>query len=491
MSDDSKNKVDVKNAILWRVYVVMLVTILAALFVLLSIGKTQYIDGAALRAKADSIYIDMRPVEAPRGNILAADGSLLATSLPYFKLHFDTRIVKRDTFLKYADTLASCLAQYVDSRFTVGAYRERLMRAQEQGNRYFLIRKNVSYLELQRIKAFPLFNKGGQYKSGLIIEKMSKRQYPFKMLAHRTIGYIRPYIKVSPQGDTLRDERTKEPIVDTIRVGLEESFDYVLKGEDTKKPMKRIGRNIWVPLSDMSQIEPKAGKDIVTTIDVNIQDITEKALLETLQKNQADHGCAVVMEVSTGAIKAIANIGFNKARTEFWETRNYAIVEAAEPGSTFKLATMLALFEHSYVKPTDTIDLFEGKTKFYEETMEDASYHGLRKTSVAKAFEISSNVGVARLANKYYNKDKDSQQKYIDFIKGLEFDKAKLGIKGEGGSFIKSPKSQAWSGVTIPWMSIGYESYLTPLQVLNLYNTIANKGQMMQPYLVKEIHSYG
>lgn len=486
----AKPPVDVRNAILWRIYVVMLMTIVAAVVVLLQIGKVQYMDGEALREKAKSIYIAMRPVEAPRGNILAESGSLLATSLPYFQLHFDTKVVPKDTFMRYVDTLASCLARYVDNEYTIGAYRTRLKDARKAGHRYFPIRKNVGYLELEEIKKFPLFNKGGQYKSGLIIDKMSKRQYPFKMLAHRTVGYIRSYVKISQAGDTIRDARGI-PVIDTMRVGLEEAFDHILSGEETQKLMKCIGSNIWVPLTDMSEIEPRAGKDVVTTLDVNIQDITEEALLRTLKANQADHGCAIVMEVATGEIKAIANIGFNKDRSSYWETKNYAIAEAAEPGSTFKLATMMALFEHGYVKPTDNVDLNKGRIEFYDETMEDASYHGLTNTTVSKAFEISSNVGVARLANKYYNKDKESQKKYIDYLRGLQFERSKLGFSGEGSSFIKDPDYRDWSGITVPWMSIGYESYLTPLQTLNLYNTIANNGQMMKPHIVKEIRAFG
>lgn len=491
--DQTKNiakPVDVKNAILWRIYVVMLITIIAALVIILKIGKVQYLDGEELRARADSIYIALRPVEAPRGNILAESGSLLATSLPYFKLHFDTKVVPKDTFMKYVDTLAACLAKYVDNEYTIGAYRNRLKAARDAGHRYFPIRKNVGYLELEEIKKFPLFNKGGQYKSGLIVDKMSKRQYPFKMLAHRTVGYIRPYVKVTQSGDTIKDGMGI-PVIDTMRVGLEEAFDHILSGEETLKPMKCIGSNIWVPLTDMSEIEPKAGKDIVTTLDVNIQDITEEALLRTLQNNQADHGCAIVMEVATGEIKAIANIGFNKERTTYWETKNYAIAEAAEPGSTFKLATMMALFEHGYLKPTDTINLNKGQIEFYGESMEDASYHGLTQTSVRKAFELSSNVGIARLANKYYNKDKASQKKFIEYLRGLKFEMSKLGFSGEGSSFIKDPEYRDWSGITVPWMAIGYESYLTPLQTLNLYNTVANNGQMMKPHIVKEIRSFG
>lgn len=482
--------VDVKNAILWRIYVIMLLTMLAGLVIILKIGKVQYFDGEKLRAKADSIYIALRPVEAPRGNILSEDGGLLATSLPYFVLHFDTQVVPKDTFLKYVDTLAACLAKYVDNEYTVGAYRAKLKEAREAGSRYFPIRKNVGYLELEQIKKFPLFNKGGQYKSGLIVDKMSRRQYPFQMLAHRTIGYVRPIVRMTEKGDTLKDDKGI-PMMDTIKVGLEEAYDHILAGEETLKPMKYLGSQIWVPLSDMAEIEPKAGKDIVTTLDINIQDITEEALLHALQNTQADHGCAMVMEVATGELKAIANIGFNADRSHYWETKNYALSEAAEPASTFKLATMMALFEHGYIKATDTINLFKGKTLFYDETMEDASAHGFTNATINTAFELSSNVGIARLANKFYNKDKAAQQQYIDYIRSLKFEESKVGFEGEGSSYIKGPEHKDFSGITIPWMSVGYEFYLTPLQTLNLYNTVANNGQMMKPHIVKEIRSFG
>lgn len=227
--------VDVKNAILVRIYVVMFLVFLGALGILAKIGKVQYMDGERLREKAKEIYIANRPVVAPRGNILSENGRLLATSLPYFKLHFDTKVVPKDTFMRYVDTLAACLAKYVDNEYTIGAYRDRLIQAREMGHRYFLIRKNVGYLELEEIKKFPLFNKGGQYKSGLIIDKMSKRQYPFKMLAHRTIGYIRPYVKLTKEGDTLRNANGR-PIIDTLRVGLEEAYDHILSG---RRPRNR------------------------------------------------------------------------------------------------------------------------------------------------------------------------------------------------------------------------------------------------------------
>lgn len=493
-SKREKEPIDVKNAILWRIYVVMLIMGIGALVIILRVGSIQYIEGDELKAKADSMYLALRPVEAPRGNILAADGSLLATSLPYFELRMDMKIVPRDTFLHYLDTLSACLAKYIDGEYTIGAYRNRLARAYDNQNRYFLIRRNVSYLELQRILSFPLFNKGSRNENGLIIEKMSKRQYPFRMLAHRTIGYTRVH--------ETRDANNKVVVIngvtqyDTISVGLENSFEHILAGEAGERLMQRIGSNIWIPINDLSRIEPRAGKDIVTTIDINIQDVAERSLLKKLKEHDADHGCVIVMEVETGEIKAIANIGKtgtdDEGNRKYWEDYNYAIAENSEPGSTFKLATMLALFEDGYVKPSDTINLNRGKIKFYDEDLEDAMYHNLTMTTVGRAFEVSSNVGMAKLTNKYYNKTKADQNRFIGHLKNMFLDRPTgVQIKGEREPFIKTPDRKDWSGITIPWMSFGYELELSPLQQLTLYNAVANDGRMMRPQIVKEIRSYG
>ncbi len=247
-----------------------------------------------------------------------------------------------------------------------------------------------------------------------------------------------------------------------------------------------------MPVNDISKIEPRAGKDIVTTINVDIQDVTERALLKTLQENEADHGCAIVMEVATGEIKAIANIGFNEDRTQYWEDYNYAVGERVEPGSTFKLAAIMALMEDGYVKLDDTVNLNNGKWKFYDEDMEDAAYHGMYLTTIEKAFEMSSNVGIAKLTNKFYNGTIDQQKAFINRLDEFVLTKpTSVEIDGERDPFIKDPNHEDWSGISVPWMSIGYELELSPLQLLTFYNAVANQGQMMKPQIVKEIRAYG
>lgn len=469
----------------------MAIMVILALIILLRIGSIQFFEGEALRAMAAETYIDTKEVAAPRGSILAKDGSLLATSLPYFSVHMDTKTVDDELFYSLVDTLAYCLATYVDDTYTVGAYRKRLIQAKKEGNRYLLIRNNVTYPQLQLLKSFPIFNLNDPNKSGLIDKRMSKRQYPFNMLAHRTIGYKRVLQKTGPDGQAVFDE-AGDPVADTVMVGLESYFDPILSGEAGLRKMQRMSGNIWIPVNDLSEIEPRAGKDILTTIDVNIQDVAEKALLRGLRKYNGKHGCAVVMDVKTGAIRAIANIGYNSRRSQkYWEDYNYAIGEKVEPGSTFKLAAVMALLEDGYVTVDDMVNLEKGKTKFYKEEMTDASYHGLNTTTLGKAFEISSNVGIAKLTNRYYNET----GRQMDFVQRLRDMKLHLPtnieIEGEPQPYIKDVQDVDWSGISIPWMSIGYEVQVTALQLLTFYNAVANGGKMMKPYLVQEVRSYG
>jgi cell division protein FtsI (penicillin-binding protein 3) len=430
------------------------------------------VEGPYWKTKRDSAHVDLRPVKGERGSIMAKDGSLLASSLPFYEIRMDTRAgAMTDTlFYRNLDTLAACLMPWVKDRFsTKEDFKANLQSARIIGNRYYFIARGISYPELQKIKSFPLL-KLGPYKGGLIVNRLSRRSNPFKMLAFRTIGYV----------------------TDKNKVGLEESFNDVLEGESEMQLMQRVAGGYWIPLNDISDVEPKRGDDVVTTIDIDIQDIAGNALLKALKTHDAAHGCAVVMDVKTGAIRAIANIG-KDSKGRYREDYNYAVGTKSEPGSTFKLATMMALLEDGFVDLSDTIALRQGKYEFYGEEMKDASFHGLDSATVRRAFEISSNVGMAQMAfNNYETKGKRNQ-----FVKRLEqfhlHELTNIEITGEDKPYIKSPKVAAdkWSGTTIPWMAIGYEMELTPLQLLNLYNTVANGGKMMKPYLVSEIQRFG
>ena len=462
---------DVKNEVLQRAYIVLAFLMVFAGVIVFKTGQISLYEGAHWKTMGDSLYIDMRPVDAQRGSILADDGSLLATSLPFFEIRMDLNssgMSDRD-FNDNVDSLGFCLATYVNNSYTVGGMQQMLRDERAKGTRYLLIKKKATLSETERIKKFPLFNLG-RYRGGLIIERKSERKRPFKILAHRTIGYIREGIQP---------------------VGLEGYFNETLSGMAGRQAMVRVGLDTWMPLYDLKEIEPHDGKDVVTTLDVDLQDITETALMRGVRHHKAKHGCVVLMEVKTGAIKAIANVG--ESKDGYWETYNYAVGSATEPGSTFKLASIMALLEDGYVKLTDSIDLEQGVTQFYEEEMKDASFHELDTTTIRNAFEISSNVGIAKLVNHFYGRN-DRGKKFIDRLKsfGLNLPTG-IKIEGEATPYIKEAYSRDdhWSGTTLPWMSTGYELTMTPLQMLSLYNTVANDGVMMKPYLVDEIQEYG
>lgn len=462
----------IKNEVLIRVYVVLGAVLIVAGLIFAQAIKISIIEGETWREAAESRYIQTRKIQANRGNILAEDGSLLATSLPFFDVAFDPNSsgMRESDFKLYVDSLAHCLATYIDPSYTPGGYRDYLVAARKEGKQFIPIKKNVSFSEMQKIKKFPLFELG-QYQGGLIATPKYRRERPFGMLANRTIGYVR--------------ENSKP-------IGLEGYYDQELAGEDGEQPMIRVEEDVWIPMTDLAKIEPKRGHDIVTTLDVDIQDLTEAALFRAMTLHEAAYGVAIVMEVETGAIRGIANLGRTKDG-DLWETYNHAVGSATEPGSTFKLATMLALLESGRVDLTDSVDLEKGKTQFYDEEMVDATYHQLEMTTVQRAFEISSNVGMAKLAQQHFG-DKEKADEFIDYLKQFNLHhKTGVEVEGEATPYIKEAYSQEdnWSGITLPWMAHGYELRLTPLQLLAFYNAIANNGKQMKPYLVSEIQEFG
>ncbi len=455
-------------------YVVLLLVVAAAVGIAVRTVQIGIAERAHWREEGKKERVRLREIEAERGNILAADGSLLATSLPFFDIAFDpnsTAMSKAD-FEAHIDSLAYCLATWVDPSYTPGGYREYLIQKRNEGARYVPIKRGVTFAEMQRIRQFPLFRLG-RYRGGLIVEQRYKRQRPFGLLAHRTIGYLREGAKP---------------------VGLEGAFDEVLRGQGGKQYMIRLPEGVWMPMGDLAEVEPKSGDDLLTTIDINMQDITEEALYRAMVRHEATFGVAVVMEVETGAIRAIANLSRTR-RGDIWETYNHAIGTRVEPGSTFKLAAMMAMLEDGCVDLTDSIDIEKGRLELFEEKLEvrDAVAHHYDTVTVAQAFEISSNVGMAKMVLACYGRPGQAAR----FVKRLrQFNlhlPTGIEIEGEAKPYIKDPAEpgDAWSGATLPWMSMGYELLLTPLQLLTFYNAVANDGKMMKPYLVQEIQRYG
>ncbi|MEZ4984790.1 MAG: penicillin-binding transpeptidase domain-containing protein [Saprospiraceae bacterium] len=389
---------EVKNEVLYRVYFLLFGILLPAAGILVySTLNISVIEGDHWRQVGKDNYVKPVKVLAERGDIYAADGSLLATSVPYFDLYFDPFASSHDDFYNNLDTLAYCLATYVDNSYTVGGFREYLISLRDttytgHKNRHVLLKKSVSFEEKQRVEKFPLFDLG-QYKGGLIAQKMSERKRPFGLLARRTIGYTRE---------------------DMQPVGLEGRFDSILGGAPGTQMMIKVDprSDLWLPINDLTVVEPQSGDDLVTTIDVNMQDIAQEALLQGMRRHQPDWGTAIIMDVKTGAIKAMANLGRDEAGQGYFEMYNYAIAMATEPSSTFKLASIMALLEDEYVTLTDSVNIERGKTLFYDTEMEDASSMSLNYDSITvkKAFEISSNVGIAKLVDRYYNLPDDGKE---------------------------------------------------------------------------------
>ena len=460
---------NVKADILWRVFLVYFAMIIFGLLIVVKVAYIQIVQGDELLAKADSMNMKYFHVEASRGNICAADGSLLATSVPIFDLRMDVAspLISSSDFNSHVDELAGDLAKLLGNK-SKWQYKSDLIKQRKKGNRYYKIKNNVSYEQLKTLRTFPILNRG-KYKGGLIILPKTKRQKPFGQLALRTIGY----------------ENTQQ----NLFVGLEGGFNDVLQGKDGRQLRRKINNGDWVPLFDDNEIEPKNGKDILTTIDVNLQDVAESSLRQHLIDHQAEWGCAILMEVETGYIKAIANLTRIGKTDKFQERYNYAIGRSIEPGSTFKLPSMIALFEDGLSNLDDTVSIGKGYKVYSGLTIRDV--HGIRdgRVSIREIFEKSSNAGVSMLV---YDKYSAQPQKYIDHLYDFSLNKP-LGmqIPGEGIPYIKDTHNKTWSKVSLPFMSIGYELKLTPLQILNFYNAVANNGRMMKPILVKEIRDAG
>lgn len=456
-----------KKDILLRVTLVFLGFIVFALCIIFAIGKVQITEGDMWRSKQQALNLRFVEIEPMRGNIYASDGSLLATSLPRYDVHVDIMapVITNAVFNEQIDALSKALADLFTDK-TAADYKQMLRQARNEKNRYFLIKRNISFDQRNKIVTFPIFNLK-KNNGGLIITQLSRREKPFKELASRTVGF-----KVN---DTT-----------VTSVGIEGAYNNYLKGVRGKRLMQRISSSVWKPVNNENEIEPKDGNDIITTIDVNIQDVAENALLENLILHNAKMGCAILMEVATGEVKAIANLKQND-KGVYEESYNVAIGNATEPGSTFKLASYIVAMEDGFLNPEDTIPTYGGRRNFGDRPIEDSHPDGVRFMTVKDAFAHSSNVAIASAITKYYQK---KPQDYISGLKKLHLD-GDLGIKLSGATYIpiKNVGDKSWSGVSLPFMSMGYETLLTPIQLLTFYNAVANNGKMVAPMFVKEIRN--
>lgn len=460
----------VKREILFRFGLVYVMFALLGFAILGKIVYIQFVEGIQLRAMAKNIAYRDITIEPNRGDICAIDGRLLATSVPYFEIRMDLRAagLSDEVFYASVDSLAICLANFFrdKSHYT---YRTELVNARKFGknNRYYPISsRQVNYLELKEIKEFPLFRLPAN-RGGFIPVQVNRRIKPHASLASRTIGVVN-------EGG--------------VAVGIEGAYDHILKGKAGVSTRQRTSGNIWVDVNSGVQIEPEDGMDVITTLDVTLQDVAEKALRYQLGKHEAEHGTVILMEVETGDIKAIANLRRNENGT-YSEAYNYAIGESAEPGSTFKLATLIALLEDGYVTFDDTVNTGRGKVMYYDKEITDSREGGYGRISVKEVFEYSSNVGITELVTKHY---RGKERQFVDRLYQMNLNQP-LGIpiKGEVDPYIKYPGDRLWSGISLQMMSIGYEVRLTPLQMLTFYNAIANNGRMVKPKFIHSIRKHG
>ncbi len=457
---------DNKNSIL-RIYIVAVVIFFMALAIVIKITNIQWVEGDSLRKLANKHSIKNFVIPANKGNIYSADGSLLATSVPNYNIRFDALAPNTKDFQKYIKPLSDSLGVLFNKPSNF--FQLELTRARTSGNKFYLLARDLNYTDYMRIKEFPLF-KLGIYRGGIIVEQKVIRKHPIGEIASRTIGYER----ITPEG--LPDGK-----------GIEWAFRKYLNGKDGKVLKQKIAKGQWKPIRDVNEVEPQDGYDIISTLDVYIQDIAHHALLDQLLKFKAEHGCVVVMETKTGYIKAISNLG-KIGDNKYAETTNYAIQESHEPGSTYKLADMMALLEDKKVDTSTVFNTNGGKMMIGGRKVEDSHEGGYGIISLGKGFEKSSNTVLVQAV---YNNYKKNPAEFINHLNAYGLNKPLgLSIQGEGIPRIPQPTDKLWSPMSLPSMAFGYEVSITPLQTLTFYNSVANNGEMVKPQFVSEIKEW-
>ena len=455
------------KTVTYRIYLVAFVIFIMACAIVVKLTNIQWVEGDYYRKLAKERTVKHFVIPANKGNLYSSDGSLLATSIPSYVIRFDA-IAPTDTdFNKYLKPLADSLSVLLGKSKVY--YETNLRKARNNNNRFYLLARDLSYTDYMRIKSFPLFNMG-PFKGGIITDQRTIREHPIGKIAERTIGYER------------LDEKGR-----SREAGIEGAFSKYLNGKDGKVLKQKIAKGQWKPLRDNNEVEPQDGYDVISTIDVYIQDIAHHALLKQLEYYDADHGCVVVMETSTGQVKAISNLG-KGTMGEYYEKLNYAVGESHEPGSTFKLIDLIALLDDKLIDTSAVFDSNGGRVMYRGRAVNDSHKGGYGKISLARGFELSSNTVMVQAV---YNNYKNNPEVFVDRINSYGLNK-KLGVpfEGEGQPFIPQPGDKHWSAISLPWMAFGYGVSVTPLQTLTLYNAIANNGEMVKPIFVTEIKEW-
>lgn len=457
MSTEIKN---IKNRVAWASGIIYLMLAV----VLIRLYYVSLIQGPELRAKSQDRVIERHIIEAKRGDIYSADGKTLATTKPVYKIHFDAVTVDKEIFEAEVDALGVQLAT-VNPKYSASGWSAYLREERSKKRRYIPLASKLNFSELQRIRQYPILKRGA-HRGGLIVEEDLQRIQMATNIKMRTIGYD----------------------LEGASAGLEGYYSEYLRGKPGNRLKQKIAGGDWKPIDDPQAVEPVDGFDVYTTIDTKIQDIAQRSLLKQLKKYKADHGCAVVMEVKTGKIVAMANLGRNEDST-YSELRNYAVWERTEPGSTMKLLSTMALLETGKADTNTKVDTENGVIQVFDRKVRDSRRGGYGEISLGEAFEKSSNTAIVKLI---YSNFKDEPSEFIDFLYACKFnEKTGVGIKGESSPIIPMPGDKDWSGVTLPWIAYGYSIAFTPLQLLTMYNAVANDGIMVQPQVVSSIMDHG
>ncbi|MBL7766031.1 MAG: transpeptidase family protein [Chitinophagaceae bacterium] len=451
----------ISKDIRFRVYITFLGMCIFGVIILYKASHIVLTEGKDLRAMADSMHTKIQFIQPERGNIYSEDGNLLSSSIPEFDLRVDFKSIPKDTFSRYLEPLSKNLARIL-GEYTWVEYKEILSREYKAESRYFLLKRRASYSQYLDIRKIQPFSKN-QNKGGLITESYTKRINPYGLLANRVIGLSRS---------------------NSQNVGIERQYDSLLRGSVGQRVVRCIAGGTWMPL-DGSEIDPVNGRDVMTTIDVNIQDVAENALLRQVEKENAAFGTCIVMEVKTGKIKAIANLG-RLEDGSYYEDFNYAL-KKIEPGSTFKLMSLISLMRDHLIKVEDVVDCQGGSTKIGPFTIRD-SHAGLGTLSIKDAFAHSSNVAFAKLIYQNYRENIGTYWSNLHAM-GLD-DPTGIGLAGDPKPhFLRDSVTKG--RFSLAFMGMGYSVMITPLHTCMVYNAIANQGKLMKPYLVNSIQEYG
>ena len=452
----------------YRIYFVALIIFLLAIAIVFKLTNIQWVHGTYYKKLAKKQDIKSFVIPANRGNIYSSDGSLLATSLPIYEVRFDAVAPSDKVFNENINSLSDSLSKMFGGSSSF--FEHKLKSARKNNNQYMLLAKDIGYTEYAKLKKFPILKLGAN-RGGRVDSIIEVRKHPIGEIAQRTIGYIG------------LDKNGK-----TNAVGLEGAFGKYLNGKDGRVLKQKIALGQYRPIRDDNGVEPIDGYDVISTIDVYIQDIAHHALLQSLQKYKAEHGCVIVMETKTGYIKAISNLGRTEKDSVYKERLNYAIRERGEPGSTFKLVDLIALLDDNKVDTTKVYNRKGGLISYFGKDVVDSHSDCPQLITLANGFEISSNTVMVQAVYENY---KNNPKQFVDRINNMGLNKPLgLSIKGEANPFIPQPGTPSWNGLSLPWMAFGYGVEVTPMQTLTLYNAIANNGEMVKPQFVSEIKEW-